>query len=70
MIPLLHAYRLGDPREAILDICGKDVRERCKRVWGTDREGEINGNCRNLGVPGLWYIMGNGDHHLHHYTST
>jgi hypothetical protein len=49
---------LADPADAIQKVCGDDIRARCKRVWGLDEECEINGTCRDLGVPGLWYIMG------------
>ena len=32
--------------------------DKCKPLWGMDEEGEINGCWKDMGVPGLWYIMG------------
>lgn len=31
---------------------------RCSAIWGLNKEGELNGTWRDLGVPGLWYMMG------------
>ena len=42
--------------------------DECKQIWGLDKEGEINGLWRGMGVRGLWYTMGelppflNSDH--------
>jgi len=49
---------LGDPREQIRKVCGDEVADKCKAIWGLDEEGELNGVWRDLGVPGLWYMMG------------
>ncbi|KAF8884029.1 FAD/NAD-P-binding domain-containing protein [Infundibulicybe gibba] len=40
-------------------ICGDDVTDRCSPIWGLDEEGEINGCWRDMGVKGLWSMMGN-----------
>ena len=50
--------RLGDPGSHIGRICGEAVLQRCKPIWGLDKEGEINGTWRDMGVKGLWYMMG------------
>ena len=43
-------------------VCGDEVADACKPVWGLDEEGELNGCYRDLGLQGLWYITGT----LHH----
>ncbi|KAJ7887426.1 hypothetical protein B0H13DRAFT_2534157 [Mycena leptocephala] len=50
---------LGDARNGVRKICGDAVGDRCKPIWGLNAEGEINGAWRDLGVPGLWYMIGN-----------
>ncbi|KIK03022.1 hypothetical protein K443DRAFT_677178 [Laccaria amethystina LaAM-08-1] len=50
---------LTDAHYGIRRICGDGVADKCKPLWGMDEEGEINGCWKDLGVPGLWYIMGN-----------
>ena len=49
---------LTDAHYGIRRICGDEVADKCKPLWGMDEEGEINGCWKDLGVPGLWYIMG------------
>lgn len=49
---------LSDTREGIRKICGDRVADGCKQLWGLNAEGEINGCWRDLGFPGLWYMMG------------
>lgn len=39
-------------------MCGDEVADRCPPIWGYDKEGEIAGIWRDLGVPGLWYAVG------------
>ncbi|KAK1217332.1 hypothetical protein PQX77_020013 [Marasmius sp. AFHP31] len=56
---VLFATGFGDIREYIRKICGEEVSRKCKPIWGMNEEGEINGIYRDLGFPGLWYIMGN-----------
>ncbi|KIK57866.1 hypothetical protein GYMLUDRAFT_45704 [Collybiopsis luxurians FD-317 M1] len=48
----------GDIRKAIGSICGEEVENKCKRIWGHDEELEIHGTWRDLGVPNLWYMCG------------
>ena len=49
---------LTDAHYGIRRICGDEVADKCKPLWGMDEEGEINGCWKDMGVPGLWYIMG------------
>ncbi|PCH39755.1 FAD/NAD(P)-binding domain-containing protein [Wolfiporia cocos MD-104 SS10] len=52
------ATGVGDTRNSIRSVCGDAVAEACNPIWGLDQEGEIQGVWRDLGVPGLWYMMG------------
>ena len=54
----LSPFRLGDPREQIRRVCGVEVMDKCKTIWGLDKEGKLKGVWRDLGIPGLWYMMG------------
>ncbi|KAF8813407.1 FAD/NAD(P)-binding domain-containing protein [Phlegmacium glaucopus] len=56
---VLFCTGLSDTRHAIRKVCGDEVAEKMKPVWGLDEEGELNGCYRDLGYQGLWYIMGN-----------
>ncbi|KAJ7023508.1 hypothetical protein C8F04DRAFT_180560 [Mycena alexandri] len=56
---VVFATGLGDARNGVRKICGDTVGDKCKAIWGLNAEGEINGAWRDLGVPGLWYMMGN-----------
>lgn len=46
-----------DVKEPLLSILGPDVGSRVKRVWGLDKEGELNGVWRDMGVDGLWVMV-------------
>ena len=50
--------RLSDTRESVRKVCGNEVADKIKPLWGLNEEGEINGCYRDLGFQGLWYIMG------------
>jgi hypothetical protein len=39
-------------------ICGPEITDRIKRIWGLDEEGESRGAWRDCGVDNLWYMMG------------
>ena len=54
----LRVSRIGDSREHIRKVCGDAVFERSAPLWGFDSEGELNGVWRDLGVKGLWSILG------------
>ncbi|KAJ7676551.1 hypothetical protein DFH06DRAFT_1168458 [Mycena polygramma] len=56
---VIFATGLGDARSGVRRICGDAVGDKCKPIWGLNAEGEINGAWRDLGVPGLWYMLGN-----------
>ncbi|KAF9459687.1 hypothetical protein BDZ94DRAFT_1171175 [Collybia nuda] len=56
---VVFATGLGDTRSHIEAVCGEEVSKRCLPIWGLNKEGEINGAWRNLGIKGLWYMMGN-----------
>jgi hypothetical protein len=45
-------------RDPIRSICGDDIANKCKPIWGLDNEGELNGCWRHLGVKNLWYMTG------------
>ncbi|KAJ6566754.1 hypothetical protein B0H19DRAFT_1138526 [Mycena capillaripes] len=49
----------GNARDGVRKLCGDAVGDKCKPIWGLNKEGEINGAWRDLGVPGLWYMIGN-----------
>ncbi|KAF8629326.1 hypothetical protein AX15_003509 [Amanita polypyramis BW_CC] len=40
-------------------VCGDELADKCKAIWGFNEEGELHGAWRDLGIPGLWYMMGN-----------
>ncbi|KAJ7094555.1 hypothetical protein B0H15DRAFT_127960 [Mycena belliarum] len=56
---VIFATGVGDVRDNIRKVCGDELTEKCKPIWGLDEEGEIQGCWRDLGIPGLWYMMGN-----------
>ncbi|KAH7878743.1 uncharacterized protein C8R40DRAFT_1091012 [Lentinula edodes] len=56
---VIFATGFGDARNLIRKICGDDVATKCSPVWGLTDEGEIRGSWKDMGIPGLWYAMGN-----------
>ncbi|PFH47509.1 hypothetical protein AMATHDRAFT_151910 [Amanita thiersii Skay4041] len=56
---VVFATGLGDLKEQIRQVCGDEVTNACNRIWGLNEEGELNGAWREVGVPGLWYMLGN-----------
>ncbi|KAJ7168902.1 hypothetical protein C8R46DRAFT_1163015 [Mycena filopes] len=56
---VVFATGLGDARNGVRKICGDAVGDKCKPIWGLNDEGEIKGAWGDLGVPGLWYMIGN-----------
>ncbi|KAJ7498695.1 hypothetical protein FB451DRAFT_1334343 [Mycena latifolia] len=56
---VVFATGVGDVRDNIRKVCGDELAAKCKPIWGLDEEGEIQGCWRDLGLPGLWYMMGN-----------
>ena len=49
---------MSDAREGVRKVCGDEVADKIKPLWGLNEEGEINGCYGDLGCHGLWYIMG------------
>lgn len=45
-------------KDGIQTIVGEEVTNKCGDVWGLNEEGELNGVWRDLGVKGLWSVMG------------
>jgi len=41
-------------------IIGNEIKDKCKPIWGLDEEKELRGVWRDLGIPNLWSMMGNG----------
>ncbi|EPQ61348.1 flavin-containing monooxygenase, partial [Gloeophyllum trabeum ATCC 11539] len=56
---VIFATGYDDPRDAVIRILGNKVSSTLKPIWGLSDEGEINGAWRDLGIPNLWYMMGN-----------
>ncbi|KAG5641535.1 hypothetical protein DXG03_004810 [Asterophora parasitica] len=56
---VIFATGLGDSRSHVGKVCGEEVEKRLKPLWGLDAEGEINGAWRDLGVKGIWSMLGN-----------
>ncbi|KAJ3825791.1 hypothetical protein EV361DRAFT_916705 [Lentinula raphanica] len=56
---VVFATGYGNARSVIHKICGPEIGNKCNDVWGFDGEGEMRGSWRDMGIPGLWYAMGN-----------
>ncbi|PPR06695.1 hypothetical protein CVT24_013028 [Panaeolus cyanescens] len=56
---VIFATGQGSSRDLITRILGPELAQRVPKMWGFNEEGEINGVWRELGIPGLWSMMGN-----------
>ncbi|TFK48083.1 FAD/NAD(P)-binding domain-containing protein [Heliocybe sulcata] len=56
---VVFATGFGDERHAVTKVLGSDFEDKLKPLWGLDEEGEIKGAWRDIGVPRLWYMIGN-----------
>ncbi|TCD68951.1 hypothetical protein EIP91_009341 [Steccherinum ochraceum] len=56
---VLFATGFGDFRDVVRPIVGDTVVDRMPPIWGINDEGEIRGVWREIGTPGLWYMVGN-----------
>ncbi|KII91612.1 hypothetical protein PLICRDRAFT_38413 [Plicaturopsis crispa FD-325 SS-3] len=56
---VIFATGYGEARDPMRRICGDEVADQCKRIWGLDKEGELNGCWRDVGIPNMWFMMGN-----------
>jgi len=55
---VVFATGFGDTRDGVAKIIGGELGKKLKPIWGLDSDGEINGSWRDLGVPGLWFMIG------------
>lgn len=56
---ILYATGFSDARDIIRQIVPEDIAAKLTPIWGLNSEGELRGAWRELGTPGLWYMMGN-----------
>ncbi|KAG6909650.1 hypothetical protein DXG01_016230 [Tephrocybe rancida] len=63
---VVFATGLGDSNAHIRRVCGDEVFKNLKPVWGLDPEGELKGVWRDIGVKGLWSMLGT----LHHLSNS
>ncbi|KAJ7649638.1 hypothetical protein FB45DRAFT_986221 [Roridomyces roridus] len=56
---VVFATGLGDARNGVRKLCGDAIGDQCSKIWGLNEQGELHGAWRGLGVPGLWYMLGN-----------
>ncbi|KIK68524.1 hypothetical protein GYMLUDRAFT_154489 [Collybiopsis luxurians FD-317 M1] len=56
---VVYATGFGDARDVVRKVCGDEVADKCSRIWGLNEEGETYGTWKDMGVPGLWYALGN-----------
>lgn len=59
-------YSFGNALDRVTSVLSGNYKnaeliKQLKPIWGLDAEGEVNGvwGYRKLGVPGLWYMVGN-----------
>ena len=52
-------FRFSDARGPIRDIIGEDEAKKVPPIWGLNEEGEIRTAWREVGLPNVWYMMGN-----------
>ena len=48
----------GDVRELVRQLAGSEVSEKVNRIWGLNKEGELNSVWRWCGVPRMYFMMG------------
>ena len=53
--------RFDDYRGPIRNIIGEDPNSPLTPVWGLNYEGELRTAWREVGVPNVWYMMGQCD---------
>ena len=51
--------RFDDARGPIRDIIGEEEGAKVTPIWGLNAEGELRSAWREIGIPNLWYMMGN-----------
>ncbi|EIW83191.1 FAD/NAD(P)-binding domain-containing protein [Coniophora puteana RWD-64-598 SS2] len=55
----IFATGYGDARSAYAKILGENLGKLVSPIWGLNEEGEINGLANEVGLPGIWCMMGN-----------
>ena len=55
----LFVCSFGDPRSVIRDIVGEEEGKKVVPIWSINVEGEVRGAWREIGLPNVWYMMGN-----------
>ncbi|KAK9447330.1 uncharacterized protein V1518DRAFT_421959 [Limtongia smithiae] len=45
-------------KDTVKEILGDKYAATFKEFWDFDREGELNGVCRDIGIPNVYYIVG------------
>ena len=56
---VIFATGYGDARTAYTKILGEELGKHVTPIWGLNDEGEINGVATEVGLPGIWCLMGN-----------
>ena len=52
--------------DSVRRTLGNGVADRCKPIWGIDKEGELNSAYRGTGVPNFWLMVGTLQHGRYH----
>ncbi|KAH9926340.1 FAD/NAD(P)-binding domain-containing protein, partial [Amylocystis lapponica] len=63
---VIFATGFEPPRTMIANICGEEIASRVGPIWDYNEEGELRNVWRWLGVPNLWYMIGNFAWARHH----
>ncbi|KAK9459576.1 uncharacterized protein V1516DRAFT_680278 [Lipomyces oligophaga] len=45
-------------KDTIKDVLGEKYAAQFKEFWGLDKEGELYGTCRDIGIPQCFYVVG------------
>ncbi|KIP03537.1 hypothetical protein PHLGIDRAFT_94663 [Phlebiopsis gigantea 11061_1 CR5-6] len=56
---VVFATGFADARGPIRDIVGEEEGSKIPTIWGLNKEGEIRVAWREIGLPNMWYMMGN-----------
>ncbi|KAH9947038.1 FAD/NAD-P-binding domain-containing protein [Amylocystis lapponica] len=56
---VLWATGFDSPVSTIAKLCGEKIASQILPIWNVNQEGELQSAWRWLGVPNLWFMMGN-----------
>ncbi|EGO25706.1 hypothetical protein SERLADRAFT_437430 [Serpula lacrymans var. lacrymans S7.9] len=56
---VIFATGWSDARSAYRELLGDEIGDKLNPIWGLDAEGEFNSTWREVGVDGIWCMMGN-----------